>query len=145
MSNTIQTITPEEIARRRFTLEQAEHSGEMEGLHVSPGTRADDEEWIAARIDIDELIARTRANSAHSRTLRPAQNLGGIMTDVVQTGSALIGVIPLKQLMAEVEKGQQLAGHFPDAEALGRARRVYTGEASLAEARAEIHAKYSRG
>jgi hypothetical protein len=67
------------------------------------------------------------------------------MTDVVQTGAALVGVAPLERLMAEVEKGQQLAGHFPDAEALGRGRRVYTGETSLADARAEIHAKYSRG
>ena len=51
---------------------------------------------------------------------------------------------PLDRLMAEIEKGQQLAGHFPDAEALERARRVYTGETSPAEARAEIDAKYSR-
>jgi len=51
---------------------------------------------------------------------------------------------PLDRLMAEVEKGQQLAGHFPNAEALERARRVYTGESSPAEARAEIDAKYSR-
>ncbi|QKS21390.1 hypothetical protein HUN58_16895 [Curtobacterium sp. Csp1] len=28
----------------------------------------------------------------------------------------------LEQAMAMIEKGQQLAGHFPDAEALGRAR-----------------------
>ncbi len=46
---------------RRFAMEQAEHSGEMEGLHVSPETRADAEEWITGRIDVDELIARTRA------------------------------------------------------------------------------------
>ncbi len=48
-------------AERRFALEQAEHSGEMEGLHVSPETRADAEEWVAGRIDVDELVARTRA------------------------------------------------------------------------------------
>ena len=52
---------------------------------------------------------------------------------------------PVDQVMAEIEKGQQLAGHFPNAEALERARRVYTGETSPAEARAEIDAKYSRG
>ena len=52
---------------------------------------------------------------------------------------------PVDRLMAEIEKGQQLAGHLPDAEALERARRVYTGETSPAEARAEIGAKYSRG
>jgi len=46
--------------------------------------------------------------------------------------------------MAEVEKGQQLAGHFPDTEALERGHRVYTGETSIDDARAEIDAKYSR-
>ena len=35
--------------------------------------------------------------------------------------------------------------HFPDAEALARARRLYTGETSAEAARAEIDAKYSRG
>lgn len=51
---------------------------------------------------------------------------------------------PVDRLMAEVEKGQQLAGHFPDTEALERGHRVYTGETSIDDARAEIDAKYSR-
>lgn len=45
--------------------------------------------------------------------------------------------------MAMIEKGQQLAGHFPDAEALGRARRVLVGELTAGEAMTEIRAKYS--
>ncbi len=48
-------------AERRFALEQAEHSGEMEGLHITPATRADGEEYAAGRIDIDEFGARIRA------------------------------------------------------------------------------------
>ena len=61
VSNTIQTtIAPAESARR-FALEQAEHSGEMEGLHITPATRADGEEYAAGRIDIDEFGARVRA------------------------------------------------------------------------------------
>jgi hypothetical protein len=48
-------------AQRWFALEQAEHSGEMEGLHVDPATRADAEEWVAGRIDVDDLVARGRA------------------------------------------------------------------------------------
>jgi len=61
MSNTIQTaITPAERARR-IALEQVEHSGEMEGLHITPAARADGEEYAAGRIDIDELVARGRA------------------------------------------------------------------------------------
>lgn len=51
---------------------------------------------------------------------------------------------PVDRIMAEVEKGQQLAGHFPDAEALERARRVHMEETSIDAARAEIDAKYSR-
>lgn len=69
------------------------------------------------------------------------------MTDTAQTPGALVGVAPSEtdQVMAEIEKGQQLAGHFPDADALGRARRVLTGETTPAEARAELDTKYSRG
>jgi hypothetical protein len=48
------------------------------------------------------------------------------------------------QDMAMIEKSQQLAGHFPDAEALGRARRILEGELTEAEAYAELDAKYSR-
>ena len=54
------TITTAEIARRRNSLEQAEHSGEMEGLHISPATRADGERYATGHIDIDELVARGR-------------------------------------------------------------------------------------
>ena len=53
--------TPSSEAQRWFALEQAEHSGEMEGLHIDPATRADAEEWVAGRIDVDELVARGRA------------------------------------------------------------------------------------
>ena len=48
----------------------------------------------------------------------------------------------IDRAMAEVEKGQQLAGHFPDADALDRARRVLTGEITVDEAYAELDAKY---
>jgi len=55
-SNTIQsTIAPAESARR-FAVARAEHSGEMEGLHVDPATRADGEEYAAGRIDSDEFL-----------------------------------------------------------------------------------------
>lgn len=69
------------------------------------------------------------------------------MADTAQTRVALVGVAPSEtdQVMAEIEKGQQLAGHFPDAEALGRARRVLTGETTPDHARAELDIKYSRG
>ncbi|MEO8093349.1 MAG: hypothetical protein ABI632_00320 [Pseudolysinimonas sp.] len=61
MSTTIPTtIVPAEHARRD-ALEQAEHSGEMEGLHITPATRADGEEYAAGHIDGDEFVARVRA------------------------------------------------------------------------------------
>lgn len=61
MSNTVQTTTTPAERGRRTALEQAEHSGEMEGLHITPATRADGEAYAAGRIDIDELVARGRA------------------------------------------------------------------------------------
>ncbi len=61
MTNDAQpAITPTEIARRRSVLKQAEHSGKMEGLHISPAARADGEDYAVGRIDIDELVARGR-------------------------------------------------------------------------------------
>jgi hypothetical protein len=51
-------------------------------------------------------------------------------------------VVDVEQEMALVEKGQQLAGHFPSAEALGRARRILEGTLSPEDARAEVAAKH---
>jgi hypothetical protein len=67
------------------------------------------------------------------------------MTDTERTVLAGVAASNLERIMAEVEKGQQLAGHFPNAEALDRGRRVYMGETSYDDARAEIDAKYLRG
>ncbi|WP_251454429.1 hypothetical protein [Microbacterium sp. Marseille-Q6648] len=46
--------------------------------------------------------------------------------------------IDVGNVMAEIEKGQQLAGHFPDAGAFARARRVLVGEISEEDAMREI-------
>lgn len=46
------------------------------------------------------------------------------------------------EAMAQIEKGQQMAGHFPNKEALERARRILTGEMTRDEAITEIKAKY---
>lgn len=48
-----------------------------------------------------------------------------------------------RSLLAEIEKGQQLAGHFPDADALDRAARILEGDLSAADAWAEFDAKYA--
>ncbi|MFN8079401.1 MAG: hypothetical protein U0Q19_07535 [Kineosporiaceae bacterium] len=45
-------------------------------------------------------------------------------------------------VLAEIDKGQQLAGHFPDDEALDRARAVFRGEITEQEALAQLAAKY---
>jgi len=50
--------------------------------------------------------------------------------------------LDVDQDMAMIEKGQQLAGHFPDADALGRARRVLEGTLSEADAYAVLDAKH---
>jgi hypothetical protein len=49
------TVTP------RPRVEHAIHNNEMEGLHVNADTLADASEYIAGRIDSDELVARARA------------------------------------------------------------------------------------
>ncbi|HKU10790.1 MAG TPA: hypothetical protein VJQ61_06125 [Sinomonas sp.] len=46
-------------------------------------------------------------------------------------------------IAAEVEKGQQLAGHFPSREAMERGRKVFTGAMTAEEAYAELEKKYS--
>lgn len=53
--------TPTTEAERARRVAEAIHSGEMEGLDVSPAGRADAQEYIAGRIDSDELVARARA------------------------------------------------------------------------------------
>jgi hypothetical protein len=50
--------------------------------------------------------------------------------------------VDVEQEMALVEKGQQLAGHFPNEEALGRARRILEGTLSAEDARAAVAAKH---
>lgn len=37
------------------------HSGEMEGLTVTPGTQHDAQDYVAGAITSDELVARARA------------------------------------------------------------------------------------
>jgi len=54
----------------------------------------------------------------------------------------LIGARDIDQAAAQIEKGQHLAGHFPDVEALDRARSVLTGQLSLEDAFAELEAKH---
>lgn len=51
---------------------------------------------------------------------------------------------PIENCMQETEKGQQMAGHFPDEEALQRARDILEGRLTPEDARAELIAKYSR-
>ncbi len=64
-NGTHSTLTPAEIAARLEALGQAEHSGEMSGLHISLAARADGEEYALGRINVDELVARGRARYGH--------------------------------------------------------------------------------
>jgi Antitoxin VbhA len=56
-----EAITESERGERRRRVEDAIHSNEMEGLHVNADTLADADEYVAGRIDSDELVARARA------------------------------------------------------------------------------------
>ena len=51
----------------------------------------------------------------------------------------------LERAMAEVEKGQQLAGHFSDASALDRARRILTGKTSFEDALCKFSGQMTSG
>jgi Antitoxin VbhA len=55
-----EAITESERGERRRRVEDAIHSNEMEGLHVNADTLADADEYVAGRIDSDELVARAR-------------------------------------------------------------------------------------
>ena len=48
-------------AERQRRVEDAIHSNEMEGLHVNADTLTDADDYVAGRIDSDELVARARA------------------------------------------------------------------------------------
>jgi hypothetical protein len=60
MSDTIQVGTAAERARRRI-VDEAIHSGEMEGLSITDAARADVEEFVSGRIDADDLVTRAQA------------------------------------------------------------------------------------
>jgi hypothetical protein len=60
MSTTTTSVTAAHAARER-AVEDAVHSATMEGLTVTPATRADADEYAAGAIDVDELIARVDA------------------------------------------------------------------------------------
>lgn len=55
------TDTATTLDERTRIVEDAQRSGEMEGLRVDPATRADADDYIAGRIDSHELVARARA------------------------------------------------------------------------------------
>ena len=56
----ITTLTPAQRAERERQVAEAIHSGEMEGLRTSEGTRADARQYVAGEIDLAELEARVR-------------------------------------------------------------------------------------
>ena len=64
----------------------------------------------------------------------------GVRVDDSVTFSGL--AVDVDNVMALIEKGQQLAGHFPSEEALDRARRVLVGEVTASEAEREILASH---
>ncbi len=55
------SITPEESRRRADDVARIAHSTEMEGGHVPAEALADLDEYVAGRIEEDELIRRGRA------------------------------------------------------------------------------------
>ena len=58
-TKTATTVTT--AVERELRVAEAIHSGEMEGLPVTAAGRQDAAEYVADRIDSDELVARARA------------------------------------------------------------------------------------
>jgi Antitoxin VbhA len=56
-----EVATEHDRTERQRRVEDAIHSNEMEGLHVNDDTLADADDYVAGRIDSDELVARARA------------------------------------------------------------------------------------
>lgn len=52
--------------------------------------------------------------------------------------------IDIEQALAVIEKGQQLAGHYPSVETMARARQVLTGELTPEAARVEMNKALAR-
>ena len=57
----------------------------------------------------------------------------------VSTGVLHTAAADVSRNLALIEKGQQLAGHFPSCSDLDRARRILSGELAPDAARAEMH------
>ncbi|MBT1620566.1 hypothetical protein N8D74_17730 (plasmid) [Curtobacterium flaccumfaciens] len=61
ISTTHRTTGKADVDERRRRVEIAVHSGEMEGLTVTPESRADAEDYVAGSISSSELVRRVRA------------------------------------------------------------------------------------
>ena len=62
-------------AERELRVAEAIHSGEMEGLPVTAAGRQDAAEYVAGRIDSDELVARARAKGRGVSSLEGGYDL----------------------------------------------------------------------
>ena len=61
------TATDRAYARREARVAEAIHHGEMEGLHITPATRADAEEYVASAIGSQELLERVHRRYGNLR------------------------------------------------------------------------------
>ena len=62
-----------------------------------------------------------------------------------KTPADTAAAVDVEETLAQIEKGQQLAGHFPEPDDMDRARRILTGEITQEQAFAEIREKYNLG
>lgn len=86
---------------------------------------------MTPRIPADSEVMSSRIDAEEGQVTMAYRR---ISTGVLHTSSA-----DVSRNLALIEKGQQLAGHFPSDADLDRARRVLTGELTPDAARAEMH------
>lgn len=90
--------------------------------------------------------AQVAANAGVSRVLVGQLESGHERAELGKVLSILdvlgLNLIDTTESLALIEKGQQLAGHFPSPEALDRSKRVLDGQTSMDDARNELAAKW---
>jgi Antitoxin VbhA len=69
------TITPDEHARRRYAVEQANAHNRIEGIEPNPAADAIYALWIAGKIDSDEVTRRIHQISDFERQGKRAGRL----------------------------------------------------------------------
>jgi len=140
------TMSPEQVgaAIRAARIDQNWSQAELAGFAgVS-------REWVckaesgAPRLEFDKVLVAFRALGFNILAPNGRAIADVDVTARPATSRRRVSARSRTQALAEIEKGQQLAGHKPSVEALKRAGRVLDGDLTIAEAHAELDAMFHK-